>query len=133
MSNDNLKNKLKSEFGIKNAAKLFGEEAADALAGVWSDVDEEFAKAICNYSYGTMYSREVLSQKTRELCAVMTLTALDKQPALGFHVKAALRCGASKDEVREAILQAHLYAGIPCVMPSLATMNQVVKEFNEQK
>ena len=132
MSNEVIKNKLAKEPGLKQAAKIFGDIAADRLATAWSELDEDFAKAICNYSYGTMYSREILSQKVRELCAVMTLTALDKQPALAFHIRASITCGASVEEVTEAIIQAHLYAGIPCIMSSLATLKKVLEEMKQE-
>ena len=119
--------------GIAGARKIFGNSAAEALADIWSELDPQVGQAMCDHAYGTMYSREVLTQRERELCAVMTLTALDKQGALGFHVKAALQCGATREEVEEAIVQAHLYAGYPCVMSSLATMKRVFSEVDGEK
>ncbi|CAG8999185.1 MAG: hypothetical protein CENE_01154 [Candidatus Celerinatantimonas neptuna] len=126
--NDDVKSSLENEFGIQNAKLLFGPKAASDLIDIWSGIDQTFAKDICNYSYGSIYSRKVLPTKTRELCAVMTLTAMDKQSALAFHVKASLRSGSSVEEVQEAILQAHLYAGIPCVMNALKTLNKILEE-----
>jgi 4-carboxymuconolactone decarboxylase len=117
---------LSGEPGIRQAARIFGRDLAAAIAASWSDVDPEFARAICNYAYGTMYARDVLPARDRELCVVMTLTALDKQPQLAAHIQAALHCGATRAEVTEAILQAHLYAGIPATMNGLATLRTVL-------
>jgi 4-carboxymuconolactone decarboxylase len=124
---------LSREPGIRQAEKIFGKAFAKELARFWSDLDGEVARSICNHAYGTMYSREVLSQRERELCVVMTLAALDKQPQLAAHIKAALHCGASRAEVMEVIVQAHLYAGIPATMNSLVTMRQVLSELPVEK
>ncbi|MBI3269973.1 MAG: carboxymuconolactone decarboxylase family protein [Planctomycetes bacterium] len=122
---------LSKEPGIQQAGKVFGEGIARMLAEFWSDMDEHFARSLCNYAYGDMYSREILPQRVRELCAVAVLTALDQQNALAVHIQAALRNGASPKEVAEAICQAHLYAGIPCTMNGLVTFRRVVKELEE--
>ena len=119
---------LRNEPGIRHAAKIFGEEKAEMIAEFWSDLDEHFAKAICNYSYGEMYSRDVLPQRDRELCAVMALTCLAKPLALKVHVEAALTCGATKKEVTEVICQAHIYAGIPATMDGLVIMREAIAE-----
>ncbi len=127
---DERKADLSGEPGIRNAARIFGEEAAKKIADSWADQDPAFARAICNYAYGFMYSREILSQKQRELCAVAVLTALDKQAALAFHVRAAHLHGATREEIAEAICQAHLYAGIPCTMNGLETWRKVFREID---
>lgn len=125
-----MSSRLGREPGIRQAAVIFGREIADSLARFWSDVDPEFARAICNHAYGTMYSRVVLPKRDRELCAVMALTCLDKQPQLVAHLKGALHCGATRDEVMEVILQSHLYAGVPATMNALVTLRQVFAELD---
>ncbi len=119
---------LTQEPGIRHAAKIFGEESAQKLADFWSDYDEHFARTLCNYAYGEMYGRTILSQKQRELCAVASLTSLGKQKALAFHIKAALHQGASREEVVEVICQVHIYAGIPCLHDALETYKLVIEE-----
>ncbi len=123
------KTDLTEQPGIKQAEVIFGKPVAKQLADFWSeDVDADFAKAICNYAYGFMYSRTVLSSKQRELCSCMALTILKDDTELGLHIEAAINCGATKEEITEVILQAHLYAGIPVTMAALRTLRRVFKQ-----
>lgn len=116
--------------GIRQAARIFGPELAEGLDRFWTGLDPDFERAIIDHAYGTMYSRTVLPQGVRELCAVMALTVLDKQPQLAAHLKAALHCGARREEVAEVLMQSHLYAGIPVTMNAISTMRQVFAELD---
>src|SRR2546428_13121284 len=62
---------------------------------------------------GRLYTREVISQKQRELCAVAALTVLHRLEELRLHIGAALNVGATKEEVAEVIFQMMTYGGGP--------------------
>lgn len=127
MTEAKTKTDLSQEPGIKNAEKIFGKEIANRIADFWAtDVDADFAKEICNYAYGFMYSRNVLSPKQRELCSCMALTVINHQDELAAHIKAAINCGATVKEITEVIIQAHLYAGIPATMSGLKTLRSAL-------
>ena len=56
----------------------------------WEAVDPKWHELFQDYVERGMYRREVLDQKTRELCAVAALTVLNQQGALGRHMLSAL-------------------------------------------
>ncbi len=80
---------------------------------------------------GKLYSREVLSQKQRELCAVAALTVLDRPRELAAHIHAALNVGATRQEVAEAIFQQVTYGGMPVVVEALEVYAGVLRERGE--
>src|SRR2546430_5783426 len=45
---------------------------------LWKKFDKRLARELSMFFTGVLYSREVLSQKQRELCAVAALTALHR-------------------------------------------------------
>src|SRR5947207_15582619 len=45
---------------------------------LWKKFDKDLARELSMFFTGVLYSREVLSQKQRELCAVAALTALHR-------------------------------------------------------
>jgi 4-carboxymuconolactone decarboxylase len=49
-------------------------------------------------------------------------------PELKLHIKAAVRCGASRAEVAEIITQMIAYCGFPAATNALMTMKQVFDE-----
>ena len=92
------------------------------------DHDAAWAELFRLYVLDGMYEREVLSQATRELCAVAALTVLDRPGPLSDHIKGALRNGASVAEVRESILQTSVYGGFPTALAALRTLEAVCAE-----
>ena len=80
---------------------------------------------------GKLYSREVISQKQRELCAVASLTVLHRPRELRAHVHAALNVGATRQEVTEVIFQQVTYGGMPVVVEALDVLVSVLQERGE--
>lgn len=78
--------------------------------------------------YGGFYARDVLDQRTRELCAVAALTVLGRTAQLRTHILAALGAGATRAEIQEAIVQMAVYAGFPAALGGLDLMEQVWQE-----
>ena len=86
----------------------------------------EFAWVNMTFPFGELYARDVLDAKTRELCTVAALTVQGfALPQLKIHVEAALRCGASRDEIVEIITQMIAYGGFPTVTNALMTAKAV--------
>jgi 4-carboxymuconolactone decarboxylase len=104
---------------LKRAGELFGEEYIKASLDQFNEIDQEWSLLFQRYVYGGCYDRNVLSQKVRELCAVSGLTVGYAPHMLKGHIKAALRMGATKEEVAEAIIQMSVYGGFPNVIQAL--------------
>jgi 4-carboxymuconolactone decarboxylase len=64
-----------------------------------AEMDPEFCRLFEDFVYAGLYQREVLDQKTRELCAVAALTSLSRLQQLATHIRASLLAGASREEV----------------------------------
>ena len=89
----------------------------------------EFAWVNVTFPFGELYTRDVLDLKTRELCTVAALTVQGfSLPQLKIHIDAALRSGASRDEVVEVITQMIAYAGFPTATNALMTTQAVFQD-----
>lgn len=89
----------------------------------------EFAWVNVTFPFGELYTREVIDLKTREMCTVAALTVQGfSLPELKLHVKAALRCGATRGEIAEIITQMIAYAGFPAATNALMTMQEAFDE-----
>jgi 4-carboxymuconolactone decarboxylase len=80
---------------------------------------------------GKLYSRQVISQTQRELCAVASLTVLHRPHELRAHIHAALNVGASRQDVAEVIFQQVTYGGMPVVVDALDVFKRVLEERGE--
>jgi 4-carboxymuconolactone decarboxylase len=101
-----------------------GLEFLDLVYGL----DPDFAEILSQYVRGGMYSREVVPQSTREICACAALAATDKQAQLRAHLRDGLAHGATKEELLEAVLQSVTYGGFPAVVSSIHTYAEVFPE-----
>jgi 4-carboxymuconolactone decarboxylase len=116
----------------QTAEMLFrGVDTGDSGYALWRKFDRELAKEISVFYTGQLYSREVLSQKQRELCAVAALTALGREEELRLHVHAARNVGATREEIAEVVFQMLVYGGAPVMVEGLKVVKRALQERGE--
>ena len=111
--------------GLTEMRRHLGTPEADEYIAKINEVSAEFAKLNVEFPFGELYRRDILDDKTRELCAVTALTVLGHAlPELRVHVKAALNCGASREEIVEVVTQMIAYCGFPAATNALLTVKE---------
>jgi 4-carboxymuconolactone decarboxylase len=115
----------------RTSATLFKGVSNEVGFEHWKRFDKGLARDLSLFFTGVMYSREVISQKQRELCAVASLTVLDRHNELRAHIHAALNVGATRQEVAEVIFQQVTYGGMPVVVEALDVYAKVLTERGE--
>jgi 4-carboxymuconolactone decarboxylase len=119
--------------GMNEIRKQLG-PMADSYIQKIKAVAPEFAWMNVTFPFGELYTRDVLDLKTRELCTVAALTLQGfSLPQLKVHVDAALRCGASREEVIEVITQMIAYSGFPAATNALRTAQEVFQDLDATK
>lgn len=74
------------------------------------------------YVWGSVWSRPGLPEKTRRLINIAMLSALNRQPEVRTHVRAAYeQGGVTKEEIMEVPLHITVYAGIPAGVDAFRT------------
>jgi 4-carboxymuconolactone decarboxylase len=97
----------------------------------WKRFDKALARDLSLFFTGVLYSREVITQAQRELCAVASLTVLHRPHELHVHIHAALNVGATRQQVAEVIFQQVTYGGMPVVVDALEVYGKVLAERGE--
>ena len=115
----------------KTARMLFHTIKSGVGFDTWKKFDKELARELSMFFAGKLYSREVISQKQRELCAVASLTVLHRPRELHAHIHAALNVGATRQQVAEVIFQQVTYGGMPVVVDALEVYAKVLTERGE--
>ena len=114
--------------GMNEIRKQLGPMADSYIQNIKA-LAPEFAWVNVTFPFGELYTRDVLDLKTRELCTVAALTVQGfALPQLKLHVDAALRSGASREEVIEVITQMIAYAGFPAATNALMTAQSVFED-----
>lgn len=126
----NLHDESSAEYqrGMHEIRKQLGPMADSYIRNIKA-LAPEFAWVNVTFPFGELYTRDVIDLKTRELCTVAALTVQGfSLVELKLHVKAALRCGASRAEVTEIITQMIAYCGFPAATNALMTMKEAFDE-----
>jgi 4-carboxymuconolactone decarboxylase len=120
--------------GLAEMRRHLGTAEADEYLKKINEISSEFAKVNVEFPFGELYPRDILDDKTRELCAVTALTVLGfALPELRVHVKGALNCGATREEIVEIITQMIAYCGFPAATNALLVAKEVFEAIDEAK
>jgi 4-carboxymuconolactone decarboxylase len=92
----------------------------------FDELDQDFTDVWLRWSYGGMYERTVLDEKTRVLIVVGECCVLGAELQIANHIRSALAVGATKEEVVEVILQSHIYAGMPRMVAAMKQCRTVL-------
>ena len=76
--------------------------------------------------WGAVWSRPGLDRRTRSLINLGMLTALNRRHELGVHVRGALNNGVTPEEIREVLLQAAIYCGVPAGMDAFRAAEEAL-------
>jgi 4-carboxymuconolactone decarboxylase len=119
------------ELTKRTAQKLFHSLKGGTGFETWKKFDKDLARELSMFFTGKLYSREVITQAQRELCAVASLTVLHRPHELRAHIHAALNVGATRQQVAEVIFQQVTYGGMPVVVDALDVFKTVLEERGE--
>jgi 4-carboxymuconolactone decarboxylase len=111
------------ERGRRRFLEVHDEKALAAVEGLG-----DLGRAIVEFAYGDVYTREALSLRDREIAAVAALVATGRSSQIPQHLRASLKAGLTPDELREVILQTATIAGFPPAMNAMATLRSVLAE-----
>jgi len=128
MNNDDAELRERTK---QTAQRLFHSLKGGTGFETWKKFDKQLARELSMFFTGKLYSREVISQAQRELCAVASLTVLHRPHELRAHIHAALNVGATCEQVAEVIFQQVTYGGMPVVVDALDVFKTVLEERGE--
>lgn len=93
---------------------------------------DEWMDFVNQYAFGEVWARPGLDKKTRHMLTIAMLTALGRLEELETHLSLTPNSGVSHDEVREVLMQAAIYAGVPAAMSAFNRANKVFTEMEEK-
>jgi 4-carboxymuconolactone decarboxylase len=114
--------------GMRVRREVLGDEHVDRAIERTDDFTRDFQDLITRYAWGEIWARPGLDRKTRSAITLTALTALSHHHELAMHVRAALRNGMTPDEIKEVLLQAAIYCGVPAANRAFAIAQEVLAE-----
>jgi 4-carboxymuconolactone decarboxylase len=112
--------------GMRVRREVLGDAHVDRAIEGTTEFTADFQDLITRYVWGEIWTRPGLDRKTRSCITLTALTALNHHEELAMHVRAALRNGLTPDEIKEVLLQAAVYCGVPAANRAFAIAQEVL-------
>lgn len=116
--------------GRQHFKEVFG-YSSEAFEMRINDLASNYGRDIIAWEFSDAYRRPGLDIRTRELAIIAACAALGAigHPTIKMHVPAALRAGATQDEICEVLVQVGFAAGLPASLGALAVAKQAIDDF----
>lgn len=114
--------------GLEKRRQVMGDVYVDQAFEQADDFTRPLQEFVTRNAWGTVWCRDGLDMKTRSLVTISMLAALGRAQELKGHVRGALNNGASIDEIREVLLHAAVYCGMPLAIEAFRAAHEVVRQ-----
>lgn len=115
------------DVGMQVRRRVLGDEHVDRAVAATSDLDRDFQAWITEAVWGSVWSREVLDDRTRSLVTIAILAALDREE-LDLHLRATTNTGVTPEEIVEVLLHVGVYAGVPAANRAIGRVKELLGE-----
>ncbi|QIG52566.1 4-carboxymuconolactone decarboxylase [Nordella sp. HKS 07] len=98
---------------MKTRRAVLGDAHVDGAEAKQTDFDAPFQALITEGAWGSVWSRPDWDKRQRSIVTIALLAALGHDEELAMHVRATRNTGATKEDLREAMMHVAIYAGVP--------------------
>ena len=108
--------------------EALGDAHVDRAQAGADDFTADFQDYITRCVWGELWTRPGIDRRMRSAITLTALMTLRADEELGMHVRAALRNGLTPDEIREVLLHAAAYVGVPQANTAFAVAQKILAE-----
>jgi 4-carboxymuconolactone decarboxylase len=114
--------------GLSVRRAVLGEAYVDRALKNQNEFNEEFQDMITRHAWGEIWTRPGLPRKTRSLLTLAMMVALNRGDEFKMHVRAAFNSGVTQRDIKEVLLQAAVYCGVPAANSAFHIAEEVFAE-----
>jgi len=114
--------------GLRIRRRWLGKSYVDKAFRDADDFTIDLQRYITEHGWGATWARGGLPLKTRAIMNLAMLSALNRPHELELHLRAALRNGVTRAEVKEIFLHVAAYCGAPAALDSFRVARKVLAE-----
>ena len=118
------------EAGLAVRRAVLGTAYVDKALAAADSFSQPLQELVTENAWGTVWTREGLSRRDRSLITVAMLIALNRPHEIKLHLRGALNNGLSREEIRELLLQAGVYCGMPAAVDAFRIARDLFAEID---
>lgn len=120
------------ERGMQNRRRILGDAWVDRSVEKSNSFTAEFQNLITRFAWHEIWGRPGLEPKMRRVIVLASTMALARWEEFELHVRAALMepgdGGLSVDELKEVLMQASIYSGVPAANTGFSLAQHILVE-----
>ncbi|WP_313199356.1 4-carboxymuconolactone decarboxylase [Rhizobium sp.] len=118
--------------GMATRRSVLGDAHVDRAIANSTEFDEPFQALITESAWGHVWSRPNFTKRERSIITIALLAALGQDEEVAMHVRATANTGASREDIREALLHVAIYAGVPAANHAIKIAKRVYEQMDAE-
>src|SRR5262245_32932924 len=114
--------------GLRVRRSVLGDDHVDEALRRRTPLTADFQDLITRYAWGEIWTRPGLPRTTRSLVTLAAMVAQNRTEELRMHLRAALRNGVTRDQIKEVLLQMAVYCGVPAANSAFQVAAEVLSD-----
>jgi 4-carboxymuconolactone decarboxylase len=121
------------ERGMKTRRKVLGDEWVDRAEKAKTPFTADFQELLTRFAWDEIWNRPGLDHSTRRMLVLAMTAAMGRWEEFRLHTRAALKSGdVSQDQLKEVLLQAAVYCGVPTANTAFKEAREVIAELAKE-
>lgn len=121
------------ERGLEVRRAVLGDAHVDRTLARRNDFNTEFQEMITRHAWGEIWTRPGLPRHTRSLITLAMMIALNRGEEFKLHLRAAFNNGVTRDQIKEVLMQAAIYCGVPAANHAFHLADEVFTQMAQDK
>lgn len=118
--------------GLSTRRTVLGAPYVDAAVAATDAFNTDFQTLITESAWGSVWSRDTISKRERSMLTIALLAALGHHDEVAMHVRATRNTGATRDDIKEALLHVAIYAGVPAANQAFKIATKALAEMEAE-
>jgi 4-carboxymuconolactone decarboxylase len=118
--------------GMAVRREVLGDSYVEQASAKTTDFTRDFQQIVTEFAWGTVWNRPGLDRRSRSMITLTALIARGHHDELALHLRGALRNGLTREEIKEVLLQAAVYCGVPAANAAFRVAQRVLDEAEQQ-
>ncbi len=111
--------------GMAVRREVLGDAHVDRATAAADEFTADFQEMITRIAWAGIWTRPGLSRQMRSAVTITAMVAHGHWDELAMHIRAAVRNGLSRQEIKEILLQTAIYCGVPSANTAFKTAQDV--------
>ncbi|RWO27270.1 4-carboxymuconolactone decarboxylase [Mesorhizobium sp.] len=118
--------------GMATRRSVLGDAHVDRAEAAKTEFDIPFQELITEAAWSHVWSRPNITRRERSMITIALLAALKQDEEVAIHIRASVNTGATRDDIREALLHVAIYAGVPAANHAMKIARKTFDEIDAQ-